>query len=149
MARDDKRKRKNSKQFNQKFRKRFPSRKYISVFVLTAVILVVVAVGYYQLNQKAARYQKTIDELNTEIQEIRETNEALEEEKNNLESDEFREKMARERLGMISKDEFLLEKQNGITGSSSQTKENSKNNNDSDSTDENDAENAADSSEDE
>ena len=103
-----KKKRKNSKQFNRKFKKRFFTRKSVTVLVAAFIIMIAVGVGCNQQRKRAENYQKTIDELNTEIKDLKDTNEALESEKNNLDTDEFKEKMARERLGMIGKDEYSL-----------------------------------------
>ena len=104
-----KKKRKNSKQFNRKFKKRFFTRKSVTVLVAAFIIMIAVGVGCNQQRKRAENYQNTIDELNTEIKDLKDTNEALESEKNNLDTDEFKEKMARERLGMIGKDEYSLE----------------------------------------
>ena len=103
-----KKKRKNSKQFNRKFKKRFFTRKSVTVLVAAFIIMIAVGVGCNQQRKRAENYQKTIDELNTEIKDLKDTNEALESEKNNLDTDEFKEKMARERFGMIGKDEYSL-----------------------------------------
>ena len=104
-----KKKRKNSKQFNRKFKKRFFTRKSVTVLLAAVVIMIAVALGCNQQRKRAAVYQKTIDELSSEIQDLKDTNESLESEKNNIDTDEFKEKMARERLGMIGKDEYSLE----------------------------------------
>lgn len=104
-----KKKRKNSKQFKRMFHKSLISRKTVMVYSFVAIILIVMAFGYYQMNQRTKRYQKNIEALNTEISELKETNKTLEKEKKNLNSDTFIERMARERLGMIRKDEVKLE----------------------------------------
>ncbi len=104
-----KKKRKNSKQFNQKFRKRFFTMKSVTVLICVVIILVIVAFGYQDLRRKAQRYEDTIEELSTEIRELEDANQTLEEELDNMDSDEFKEKMARERLGMIGKDEYSLQ----------------------------------------
>lgn len=104
-----KKKRKNSKQFNQKFRKRFFTKKSVTVLICVVLILVAVAFGCQNLRKKAEFYEDTIEELSTEIRELEDTNQTLEEEKNNMDSEEFKEKMARERLGMIGKDEYSLQ----------------------------------------
>ena len=104
-----KKKRKNSKQFNRKFKKRFFTRKSVTVLLAAVVIMIAVALGCNQQRKRAEGYQKTIDELSSEIQDLKDTNESLESEKNNIDTDEFKEKMARERLGMIGKDEYSLE----------------------------------------
>ena len=104
-----KKKRKNSKQFKRMFHKSLISRKTVMVYSFVAIILIVMAFGYYQMNQRTKRYQKNIEALNTEISELKETNKTLEKEKKNLNSDTFIERMARERLGMSRKEEVKLE----------------------------------------
>ena len=81
----------------------------MTVLLAAVVIMIAVALGCNQQRKRAAVYQKTIDELSSEIQDLKDTNESLESEKNNIDTDEFKEKMARERLGMIGKDEYSLE----------------------------------------
>ena len=112
-----KKKRKNSKQFNERFRKRFFTKKSVTVLIFAVIILVAAAFGYQNLNRRAVRYEETIEELSTEIREIEETNKTLEEERTNMDSPEFKEKMARERLGMIDRDEYSLQQsENGDAG---------------------------------
>lgn len=109
-------KRKNSKQFNQKFRKRFFTKKSVTVIICAVIILVAIAFGCQSQRRKAEGYQDTIEELSTEIRELKDTNKTLEEEKDNMDSTEFMEKMARERLGMIGEDEYSLQQsENGTT----------------------------------
>ncbi len=50
-----------------------------------------------------------MEELSTEIRDLEDANETLKEEKDNMDSPEFKEKMARERLGMIGEDEYSLQ----------------------------------------
>ena len=102
-------KRKNSKQFNERFRKRFFTKKSVLVLMCAVVILVAIAFGCQSQRRRAAVLEETVDELNTEIKEIKETNKSLEEERTNMDSPEFKEKMARERLGMIDEDEYSLQ----------------------------------------
>ena len=59
--------------------------------------------------RKAAKYQKTIDELKTEVKNLNQTNKTLEKEKNNIDTDESKERIARERLGMIKEGEISLQ----------------------------------------
>ena len=102
-------KRKNSKQFNERFRKRFFTKKSVLVLMCAVVILVAIAFGCQSQRRRAAVLEETVDELNTEIKEIKETNKSLEEERTNMDSPEFKEKMARERLGIIDEDEYSLQ----------------------------------------
>ncbi|MDD7113615.1 MAG: septum formation initiator family protein [Lachnospiraceae bacterium] len=108
-----KKKRKNSKQFNRKFKKRFFTRKSVTVLLAAVIVMIAVGFGCNQQRKKAAAYQNTIDELNEEIKDLEDGNQNLEEEKDNIDTDEFKEKMARERLGMIGKDEYSLEESDG------------------------------------
>ncbi len=105
-----KKKRKNSKQFNQRFKKRFFTKKSVTVMFFALIILIGIGFGCQRQKKTAEKYQKTIEELNTDIQELEETNKTLEEEKENMDSDAFKEKMARERLNMIGKDEYSLQR---------------------------------------
>lgn len=121
-----KKKRKNSKQFNRKFKKRFFTRKSVTVLMAAFIIMIAVGFGCNQQRKKAAVYQDSIDELNTEIKNLKDTNEALENEKNNINTDEFKEKMARERLGMIGEDEYSLEESEQGTSESASEDETSR-----------------------
>lgn len=104
-----KKKKKNSKQFNRQFKKKFFTKKSAVIIVCTVVILAVCWMGYQRVERKAAKYQKTIDELKTDVKNIKQTNKELEKEKNNLNTDESKERIARERLGMIKEDEVSLQ----------------------------------------
>lgn len=105
-----KKKRKNSKQFNQRFKKRFFTKKSVTVLFFALIILIGIGFGCQRQKKTAQKYQKTIEELGTDIQELKETNKTLEEEKENMDSDAFKEKMARERLNMIGKEEYSLQR---------------------------------------
>lgn len=104
-----KKKRKNSKQFNRQFKKRFFTLKSVVVLGLAFLIFLVVSVGWMHQRKKSAVYKKQIEMLNSEVTELEETNKALEETKDNVDTDEFKEQIARERLGMVGKDEYVLE----------------------------------------
>ena len=102
-------KRKNSKQFNERFRKRFFTKKAVLVIVCAVAILVVAAFACQSQRKRAAGLRETVEELSTEIRDLEDANETLKEEKDNMDSPEFKEKMARERLGMIGEDEYSLQ----------------------------------------
>ena len=104
-----KKKRKNSKQFNKQFKKRFFTPKSVLVIACTIVILSICWIGNQRTEKKAAKYQKTIDELKTDVKNLEQTNKTLEKEKNNLNTDESKERIARERLGMIKEGEISLQ----------------------------------------
>lgn len=109
-------KRKNSKQFNERFRKRFFTKKAVLVIVCAAAILVVAAFACQSQRKRAAGLRETVEELSTEIRDLEDANETLKEEKDNMDSPEFKEKMARERLGMIGEDEYSLQQSEDAGG---------------------------------
>lgn len=112
-----KKKKKNSKQFNRKFRHRSWSMKSVFVLVLAVILIVGVTMGYRGMDKKREAYEESIEELNTELEELENQNSELKEQMDNMDSSEFKEKMAREKLGMIGKDEVLLkESEDGSTG---------------------------------
>ena len=104
-----KKKKKNSKQFNRQFKKKFFTKKSAIIIICTVIILGAFWGAYQKVEKKAAKYQKTIDELNTEVKNLKQTNKTLEKEKNNLDTDESKERIARERLGMIKEGEISLQ----------------------------------------
>lgn len=104
-----KKKKKNSKQFNKRFKKKFFTKKSAIIIVCTVVILSAFGMGYQNVEKKAVKYQKTIDELKTDVKNLEQTNKTLEKEKKNLDTDESKERIARERLGMIKEGEISLQ----------------------------------------
>ena len=117
-------KKKNSKHFNDKFKKRFFSVKTGLLIALTLVIVLCAGIASVRLSRQARQYEKQIDELSTEVSKIKKENSALEEEKDNIDSEEFKERVARERLGMVGKDEYVLEQsEEGETSSEATTEE--------------------------
>ena len=104
-----KKKKKNRKQFNRQFKKKFFTKKSAIIIVCTVIILSAFWGAYQKVERKAAKYQKTIDELKTEVKNLNQTNKTLEKEKNNLDTDESKERIARERLGMIKEGEISLQ----------------------------------------
>ena len=101
-------KKKNSRQFNQLFRRRFFTMRSGIIWLCTIIIFLGMGIGFLKMEQKVSSYRQTIDELSTEIRQLKETNSQLEEEMDNVNSDEYIEKMARERLGMVKKGEYVL-----------------------------------------
>lgn len=111
MSRNTKeKKKKNSLQFNDRFRNKFISSKSITVFVMAAIILIALAVACVMQNQKAKAYEQQIEELSTEIKELTKDNEQLEKEKEMMGSDDYIRKIAKEKLGMVDQDEYILKK---------------------------------------
>lgn len=102
------RKKKNSKEFRDKFQKRFFTRSSTIALIFGVLVLIIFVIGTLHLKNRERQLDETIAELNTEIRDInRETGE-LKEEKKNMDTDSFKEKIAREILGMIGKDEYTL-----------------------------------------
>ena len=102
-------KQKNSKQFNRQFKKKFFTKKSAIIIICTVVILGAFGIGYQKVEKKAAKYQKTIDELKTDVKNIEQTNKTFEKENKGIDTDEFKERIARERLGMIKEGEISLQ----------------------------------------
>lgn len=101
-------KKKNSKQFNQQFKKRFFTRKSGLIWLFTFIILIGMAIGILRIEKRVSIYRGRIAELSTEIRDLQRENDDLEEQMNNANSDEYIERMARERLGMVKKGEYSL-----------------------------------------
>ena len=116
-------KKKNSKQFNEQFKKRFFSVKTGLLIALTLVIVLCAGIASVRLSRQARQYEKQIDELSTEVSKIKKENSALEEEKDNIDSEEFKESVARERLGMVGNVEYVLEQSEEGESSSEATTE--------------------------
>lgn len=108
MSASGRRKKKNSRQFNQRFKRGFLTSRSAIIWAFTIIIFAGMAVGFFKIEQRVAGYQQTIDELSTEIKNLKNTNQQLEEEMENVNSDEYIEKMARERLGMVKEGEYIL-----------------------------------------
>ena len=108
-----KKKKKNSRQFNKKFKKQFFTRKSGLILLLTAVIIVFLGIGGLHQKREADRYRQAISELNSEMKEIDEENKKLEKEKEETDTDEFKERIAREKLGLIGKDEYVVRESEG------------------------------------
>ena len=64
-------KKKNSKQFNDKFKKRFFSVKTGLLIALTLVIVLCAGIASVRLSRQARQYDKQIDELSTEVSKIK------------------------------------------------------------------------------
>ena len=116
-------KKRNSKEFNRKFKKRFLTKKSCAVLFFTAIILAIVMIGSIQSGRKERQLQVIINEYKVENEKIRKQNDSIEEEKDRVQemnkamisntSDEETEdsirEIARNILGMIDKDEYYLQ----------------------------------------
>ena len=103
-----KRKKKNSKAFKKKFQKRFFTKSSVAVLIVGIAVFVLAAGASIAQKQESAVYDQQIKELESEIRGIEAENSRLEQEKSELNTDAFKEKIAREMLGMIGKDEYIL-----------------------------------------
>ena len=112
-------KKRNSKQFNKQFRKRFFTRKSMTIIILTLVIILFLGIGGIRQKQKADHYKRSIEELSSEVKQIEDTNRALEEEKKETDTDAFKERVAREKLGLIKKDEYAIKESDEADSSKS------------------------------
>ena len=102
-------KKKNSKEFRDRFQKRFFTRSSTLALIIGVLVLVIAVCATFALKGREARLDENIAELNEDIKTIEGQNQELEDEKQDLETDSFKEKIAREVLGMIGKDEYLLQ----------------------------------------
>ncbi|RCW41168.1 MULTISPECIES: septum formation initiator family protein [unclassified Halanaerobium] len=75
---------------------------------IIAVILFMAGVQYYQNIKKMERLQNKIERLENNINEAKEENKKLAEELQNVDSDEYIEKIAREKLGLVKPGEVLV-----------------------------------------
>lgn len=64
------------------------------------------------MNAEIAKVTSQISEKNDEIENIKLDIDSLKDDYKNRNSDEFKEKIARERLGMIKKDEYVYKDNN-------------------------------------
>ncbi len=103
-----KEKRKNSKEFNKKFKNRFFDRKVCLIIAFTAICLVGIVFGCLDLEKKINAYEKEIKEITQEVSELEKTNKDLQKQMDEMNTDEYIERIARERLGMVRKGEYVL-----------------------------------------
>ena len=114
---------KNSKEFNKKFKKRFLTNKSGAVIFFTVIILLIVAFGSIQANRKERQLQVTINDYTNDNKKLREQNEVIEDEKeriqdmnlamnlnlNDEETEDSVREIARSILGMIGNNEYYLQ----------------------------------------
>ena len=87
--------------------------------ILTLVIILFLGIGGIRQKQKADHYKRSIEELSSEVKQIEDTNRALEEEKKETDTDAFKERVAREKLGLIKKDEYAIKESDEADSSKS------------------------------
>ena len=121
-----KKKKKNSKAFKKKFQKRFFTNSSVAVLIIGLSVFAVAGMAAVSQRKQAEVYDQQIRELHSEIRGIESENKRLEEEKANLGTDAFKEKIAREILGMIGKDEYILKEDTEAAKGSVSREEDSK-----------------------
>ncbi len=114
-----KKKKKNSRAFKKKFQKRFFTRSSVAVLIIGIAVFVIAAGATVAQRKQVMLYDQQIRELKSELRGIEAENNRLEEEKDNLDTDAFKEKIAREVLGMVGKDEYVLKEDTEASGGSS------------------------------
>lgn len=83
----------------------------IQTRVIVAILLLAVAAvafNSYRTHQKAERYAAVEAELDSQIAEAEAEKEALKEKEDYMETDAYKEKVAREEFGMIKNGEYIL-----------------------------------------
>ena len=98
----------NSEEFNDRYKQRFFTPRARLVCVCVIIVSVGIFIGCLKVQKRVDVYQSRIDELSTEVKELEKENEDLEEQMDHINSDEYLEQLARERLGMIKKGESVL-----------------------------------------
>jgi cell division protein DivIC len=100
---------------NQKYlknRKKY-NRRYLFCIL---IVLTIAFFGFRKMNRimnaEIAKVTSQISEKNDEIENIKLDIDSLKDDYKNRNSDEFKEKIARERLGMIKKDEYVYKDNN-------------------------------------
>lgn len=78
-----------------------------SPLLVFALLVIFLYLSYIAVNQQQLLYAKnlTLNKLEDKIEEEAKQNEELNKEKDMIQSDEYVEKVARERLGMVKKNE--------------------------------------------
>ena len=78
------------------------------MIIALLVIVTVISYNYYKNYQQINNLESQIESLNTEIEKTKEENENLNEQLVNIENNEFVEKVARTKLGLVKPGEVLL-----------------------------------------
>lgn len=84
----------------------------ISMRIITVVVLVLFCVLTYktiELKQQVSEYQTTIDGYNKDIKELKKERKEIEELRDYVNTDSYVEEMAREKLGLVYKNEIVFE----------------------------------------
>lgn len=92
-------------------KKKLHSYNRIQTRVIFAIVLIAVAAvmfNSYKTHQKAEKYAAIEAELDSQIAEAEAEKEALKEKEDYMETDAYKEKVAREEFGMIKNGEYIL-----------------------------------------
>ena len=93
----------------KKRRSRVKPKKGMWFVVLAAIVISVsLSVGKSNLQKKSAVLEQEKVKINNHIDEAKEKSKELEEQEAYMQTDEFAEDMAREKLGMVKDDEILF-----------------------------------------
>ena len=93
----------------KKRRSRVKPKKGMCFVVLAAIVISVsLSVGKSNLQKKSAVLEQEKVKINNHIDEAKEKSKELEEQEAYMQTDEFAEDMAREKLGMVKDDEILF-----------------------------------------
>ena len=84
----------------------------IGIKISTTVVVILFAVLSYKtvtLHQKASEYQATLDQYQKDVEKLEQDRQEIEEQKEYVQSDAYVEELAREKLGLVYKDEVIFE----------------------------------------
>lgn len=84
----------------------------VMITVILTMILVVVSVKSKELSEKKDTYQKKANYLAAQIEEQNARSEEIEEYRKYMQTKQYIEDMAKEKLGLVNKDEIIFEADN-------------------------------------
>ncbi len=99
---------KNSKNSRRKARSRQNRRTMLGITAVVCVLMAVILVQGQNLNRKLAANERRTEELQQQIQDENQRTESIEEMREYMQSDEYAEKVAREKLGLVKDGEILF-----------------------------------------
>ncbi|MGM0409799.1 MAG: FtsB family cell division protein [Bacillota bacterium] len=78
------------------------------VIITLLIVVAIISYNYYRNYQQINNLESKIENLNSEIEKTKEENEQLNKQLVNIENNEFVEKIARTKLGLVKPGEVLL-----------------------------------------
>lgn len=96
----------------KKTKKRYNRKSMAFITIIVAVLLVSLSVQSYQLKQRNLVYADQMAELEQQMKEENGRTEDIEKLKDYMDTDEYVEDVARDKLGMVKEDEILLKPEN-------------------------------------